>query len=54
MDKLPKVKKSEVAQLYVTLGFEYGKVKDLAMEPSLLSSMLCCTMLPKLGNADAI
>ena len=28
MDKLPKLKKSEVAQLYESLVFEYGKVKS--------------------------
>ena len=53
MDKLPKVTKNEVTQLYVTLDFEYGKVKDLAMEPSLLNNMLHYTMLPKVGNSDA-
>ena len=45
MDKLPKLKKSATAQLYEALDFEYGKVKDLAMEPSLLNNMLHYTML---------
>ena len=55
MNKLPKAKKrSEVAQLYVTPNFEYGKIKDLAMEPSVLNTMLRCTLLPKVGNTDAI
>jgi len=53
MDKLPKVTKNEVTQLYVALDFEYGKVKDLAMEPSLLNNMLHYTVLPKVGNSDA-
>ena len=36
MDMLPKVKKkSEVAQLYVTPDFVFGKIKGLAMEPSV-------------------
>ena len=36
MDKLPKVKKNEATQLYVTSDFKYGKTNNLAMEPSLL------------------
>ena len=36
MNKLPKAKKrSEVAQLYVTPDFVFGKIKGLAMEPSV-------------------
>ena len=54
VDKLPKVKKSEAAQLYVTSDIEYGKTKNLAMEPSLLNSMIRYTVLPKVSNSDAI
>jgi len=55
MDSLPKAKKkSEVAQLNSTSNFVYNKIKDLAMEPSVLNSMLQCTLLPKNGNTDAI
>jgi hypothetical protein len=54
VDKLPKVKKSEAAQLYMTSDFEYGNSKNLAMEPSLLNNMLRCTVLPKVSNFDAI
>ena len=54
VDKLPKVKKSEAAQLYVTSDIEYGKVKNLAMGPSLLNSLLRCTMLPKVDDTGAI
>ena len=55
MDMLPKAKKkSEVAQLNSTLDFVYGKIKDLAMEPSILNSMHHYTLLPKIGNTDAI
>ena len=55
MNKLPKAKKkSEVAQLYVTLDFKFGKVKDLAVEPSVLNTMLHCTLLSKVDNSDAI
>jgi hypothetical protein len=55
MNKLPKVKKkSEVAQLYVTPDFEFGKIKDLTMEPSVLNMMLRYTLLPKVGNTNAI
>ena len=38
----------------VTSDFEYGKTKNLAMEPSLLNSMIRYTVLPKVGNFDAI
>jgi hypothetical protein len=49
MDMLPKVKKkSEVAQLYVTSDFVFGKIKGLAMEPSVLNTMLHCSLLPRL------
>ena len=54
MDQLPKVKKDEVSQLYVTFDFKYGKTKNLAMEPSLLNSMLRCTVLPKVSDIGAI
>ena len=55
MDTLPKAKKKcEVAQLYLTSNFEYSKIKGLAMEPSVLNSMLHCTLLPKVGNTNAI
>jgi hypothetical protein len=54
MDKFPKVKKNEAAQLYMTSDFEYGKTKNLAMEPSLLNSMLRCIMLPKVNDTSAI
>ena len=54
MDTLPKAKKCEVAQLYLTSNFEYSKIKGLAMEPSVLNSMLHCTLLPKAGNTNAI
>jgi hypothetical protein len=54
MDKLRKLKKSDATQLYETLGFEYGKVQNLAMEPSLLNSMIRCTVLPKVGDTGAI
>ena len=42
----------EVAQLYTY--FEFRKIKGLAMEPSALNTMLRCTLLPKVGNTDAI
>ena len=59
MDKLPKVKRNEAAQLYVTSNFEYGKVKDLAMEPSLLNSsfaVLCCprSVIPVLSDQSTM
>ena len=54
MDKLPKLKKSAAAQLYEALDSEYGKVKNPAMEPSLLNSMLRYTVLPKVGDTGAI
>ena len=38
----------------VTSDFEYGKTKNLVMEPSLLNNMLRCIVLPKVGNSDAI
>jgi hypothetical protein len=38
----------------MTSDFEYGKTKNLAMEPSLLNSMLRYTMLPKVGDTSAI
>jgi hypothetical protein len=55
MDILPKAnKKSEVAQFYTNPNFEYGKSKYLARESKVLNSLLCCTLLPKIGNTDAI
>ena len=38
----------------MTSDFEYGKTKNLAMEPSLLNSMIRYIVLPKVGNSDAI
>ena len=32
----------------------FGKIKGLAMEPSVLNTMLHCTLLPKVSNSDAI
>ena len=54
MDKLLKLKKREAAQLYESSDFKYGKVKNLAMGPSLLNSLLRCTMLPKVDDTGAV
>ena len=55
MGNLPKAnKRSEVARFYTNLNFEYGKSKYLAMEPMVLNKLLRCTLLPKIGNTDAI
>ena len=32
----------------------FRKIKGLAMEPSVLNTMIRCTLLPKVGNTDAI
>ena len=38
----------------MTPDFKFGKVKDLAVEPSVLNTMLHCTLLSKVDNSDAI
>ena len=55
MDSLPKAnKRSEVARFYTNPNFEYCMSKYLALEPMVLNKLLCCTLLPKIGNTDAI
>ena len=55
MDSLPKAnKKSQVAQFYTNPNFKYGKSKYLAWEPRVLNNLLHCTLVPKMGNTDAI
>jgi hypothetical protein len=55
MGSLPKAnKKSEVAQFYTNPNFEYGNSKYLATKPMVLNKLICCTLMPKIGNIDAI
>ena len=55
MDSLPKAnKKSQVAQFYTNPNFKYDKSKYLALELMVLNKLLRCTLLPKIGNTDAI
>lgn len=54
MNELPTLRKEEVAYPYEGEDFDLHKSKGLALEPNLLNSLLCCTMLPKSGDTRAI
>ena len=43
-----------MARFNTNPNFEYDKSKYLAMEPMVLNKLLHCTLLPKIGNTNAI
>ena len=52
MNALPKVKEEEAARFYASDDYEFLQSKGLKMEPSVLNSLLCCTVMPKGGNSE--
>ena len=53
MNALPHVEKEDATRFYSS-NYEYLYSKGLKMEPSVLNSLLRCTVLPKGGNSDEI